>query len=99
MVEVLERLRTAFWSDEVNLPTPVVALPPTPQIQAQTPIPSQSQTPQTYKRTFSEPDEDISYQNTESEPKSLVKKRVRLNTPQGKIFILLKLPLYRFVVS
>lgn len=82
---MLERLRTAFWSDEVSLPTPVVILPPTPQeAPAQTPTPqTQPPTPQSFKRVFSEHDEDLSYQNPMTEPKSIERKRMKLS---GKVF-------------
>lgn len=84
----MEQLRIAFWNDEVTLPTPVVALPPTPQAApSQVPTPqtfSQPPTPQNYKRVYSEPDEDPSYQNTLTESNPNAQKRMRLS---GKPYV------------
>ncbi|KAG2202230.1 hypothetical protein INT47_002149 [Mucor saturninus] len=76
LVEVLERLRIAFWSDEDSLPIPMAILPPTLQ---EAPAPqTQPSTPQNFKRVFSEHDEDLSYQNIMMEPKPVERKRMRL---------------------
>ncbi|GAA5805920.1 hypothetical protein HPULCUR_011446 [Helicostylum pulchrum] len=83
LVEVLERLRTAFWSDAITLPTLITPQLQTPQLQ--TPL-------QTLKRSLSEPDEDTSYQNTEIVPKLIAKKRARLNTPQAEEVAVKKSP-------
>ncbi|GAA5817198.1 hypothetical protein MFLAVUS_010741 [Mucor flavus] len=83
LVEVLERLRIAFWSDAVTLPTLITPQLQTPQFQ--TPV-------QTLKRSLSEPDEDTSYQNTETVPKLIAKKRARLNTPQAEEVVVKKSP-------
>jgi hypothetical protein len=89
LVEVLERLRTAFWNDQVS------TVEKHPQTSVQITTPSQPSplpvTPQNYKRTFSELDEDSTYQKSDSETKpSIARKRVRLNTPQGKFMRLAK---------
>lgn len=67
LFEVLERLRHAFWSDQVS-PPPEPIIPP-----------SQVELPN-LKRPRSEPDQDVTYQQQQPQesPSPTPKKRVRL---------------------
>jgi hypothetical protein len=85
LFEVLERLRLAFWSDQVIETSP----PPPPTI-----APVQIELPN-LKRVRSEPDEDLTYQQESiSTPPAISKKRVRLDNIPGKTSILLLLSHY-----